>query len=45
MNLFSAGFDRLALGWRVKSKEEQQAGAGGSATTKTRIKDQHQGGY
>jgi len=26
-NLFSAGFDRLALGWRVKSKEEM-AGSG-----------------
>ena len=24
-NLFSVGFDRVAMGWRVKSKEEQRA--------------------
>jgi len=34
-NLFSVGFDRLALGWKVKSKEEGGAGLG----SKTRSKE------
>ena len=33
---FSAGFDRLALGWRVKSKEDGAVSAG----NKTRQKEQ-----
>jgi len=33
-NLFSAGFDRLALGWRVKSKEDGAISAGNKARHK-----------
>ena len=35
VNLISAGFDRLALGWKVKSKEETITGG----TSKTRTKE------
>lgn len=33
-NLFSAGFDRLALGWKVKSREEPLLAANGKARAK-----------
>ena len=33
-NLLSAGFDRLALGWKVKSKDEAGTGTTGKARTK-----------
>jgi len=42
-NLFSAGFDRMALGWKVKSKEEgggvglsRAGGAGTNAKTRNK---------